>query len=115
MGMNATGEQGEGRQFPLPSRPAKDASGRLDAKLRRRLEAIEAASRKGKKVQDLCKIMRTHESLWRQASANIYANQGARTPGIHKNPLDGCSDERVKNILHRLAEDQDQCSPSKRV
>ena len=115
MGMNATGAQGEGRQFPLPSRPEKAASGRLDAKLSRRLAAIEAASRKGKKVQDLLKIMRPHESLWLQAYANIYANKGAITPGINKNTLDGFSDERVKNILHLLAEDQDQCSPSKRV
>ena len=115
MGMNATGEKGEGRQFPLPSRPEKDASGMLDAKLSRRLEAIEEASRKGKKVQDLFKIMRTHESLWLQAYANIYANKGAITPGINKNTLDGFSDERVKNIIHLLEEDKYQFSPSKRV
>ncbi len=115
MGMNATGEKGEGRQFPLPSRPEKDASGMLDAKLSRRLEAIEEASRKGKKVQDLFKIMRTHESLWLQAYANIYANKGATTPGINKNTLDGFSDERVKNIIHLLEEDKYQFSPSKRV
>ena len=115
MGMNATGEKGEGRQFPLPSRPEKDASGMLDAKLSRRLEAIEEVSRKGKKVQDLFKIMRTHESLWLQAYANIYANKGAITPGINKNTLDGFSDERVKNIIHLLEEDKYQFSPSKRV
>jgi len=115
MGMNATGEKGEGRQFPLPSRPEKAASGRLEAKLSRRLAAIEAASRKGKKVQDLLKIMRPHESLWRQAYANMYAHKGARTPGRNKKTLEGFSDARVKNSMHLLEEDQYQFSPSKRV
>ena len=36
----------------------------LDAKLSRRLEAIEKVSKDGKKVQDLFKLMRSHESLW---------------------------------------------------
>jgi len=51
MGMNATGEKGEGRQCPLPSRPEKDASGMLDAKLRR-------APREGNGERNAVKVAR---------------------------------------------------------
>jgi group II intron reverse transcriptase/maturase len=110
-----SGEKGEGRQFPWQSKPEKEASGMLDAKLSRRLEAIAKVSQDGKKVQDLFKIMRSHESLWLQAYANIYANQGAVTPGVNQNTLDGFSDERVTNIIQLLEEDRYHFQPSQRV
>ena len=84
-----SGEKGEGRQFPWQPKPEKEASGMLDAKLSRRLEAITKVSQDGRKVQDLFKIMRSHDSLWLQAYANIYANKGAVTPGVNQNTLDG--------------------------
>jgi len=87
----------------------------LDAKLSRRLEAMEKVSKEGKKVQDLFKIMRNHDSLWLKAYTNIYANKGAITPGVNRNTLDGFSDERVTNIIQLLEEDRYHFHPSKRV
>ena len=84
----------------------------LDAKLSRRLEAIEKVSKEGKKVLDLFKLMRSHESLWLQAYTNIYANKGAITPGVNRNTLDGFSDERVTNIIQLLEEDRYHFHPS---
>jgi RNA-directed DNA polymerase len=110
-----SGEKGEGRQFPWQPKPEKEASGMLDAKLSRRLEAIEKVSRDGKKVQDLFKLMRSHESLWLKAYTNIYANKGAITPGVNRNTLDGFSDERVTNIIQLLEENRYHFHPSKRV
>jgi hypothetical protein len=97
------------------SDPEKEASGMLDAKLRRRLEALAKVSQAGKKVQGLFKIMRSQASLWLQAYANIYANKGAVTPGVNRNTLDGFSDERVINIIHLLEEDRYHFQPSQRV
>jgi retron-type reverse transcriptase len=79
------------------------------------LEAIEKVSRDGKKVQDLFKLMRSHESLWLKAYTNIYANKGAITPGVNRNTLDGFSDERVTNIIQLLEENRYHFHPSKRV
>jgi retron-type reverse transcriptase len=87
----------------------------LDAKLSRRLEASAKGSQEGKKVQDLFKLMRSHASLWPQASANIYANKGAVTPGVNRNTLDGFSDDRVTNILPLLEEGRYHFQPSQRV
>ncbi len=87
----------------------------LDAKLSRRLEAITKVSQDGRKVQDLFKIMRSHDSLWLQAYANIYANKGAVTPGVNQNTLDGFSDERVTNIIQLLEEGRYHFHPSQRV
>ena len=87
----------------------------LDAKLSRRLEAIAKVSQDGRKVQDLFKIMRSHDSLWLQAYANIYANKGAVTPGVNQNTLDGFSDERVTNIIQLLEEGRYHFHPSQRV
>ena len=110
-----SGEKGEGRQCPWQPKTEKEASGMLDAKLTRRLEAIEKVSKRGKKVQDLFTIMRNHDSLWLQAYANIYANHGAITPGVNRNTLDGFSDERVTNIIQLLEEDRYPFHPSKIV
>jgi hypothetical protein len=40
--------------------------------------------------------------LWHEAYANIYANQGATTPGVDGTTLDGFSQERVASIITRL-------------
>ncbi len=40
--------------------------------------------------------------MWHEAYANIYANQGAITPGVDKQTLDGFSEERVASIMARL-------------
>jgi RNA-directed DNA polymerase len=76
--------------------------------------ALEDASKKGRKVKDLFRLM-GHPDLWRTAYANIHANKGANTPGISTNTMDGFSEDRVLNLIELLKEDRYQPSPVRRI
>jgi hypothetical protein len=110
----ASGEQGEGRPVPWPPNPAKEARGLLDAKLRRRWEAMAQVSPAGPPVQDLCHIMRSPARLWLQAEAHTAAHHGAVTPGGQRHPREGCADDRVTHILPLRAADRYPVQPSHR-
>lgn len=67
----------------------------------RRLEGIEDASKKGRRVRDLYRMM-YEEELWLTAYNNIRANAGALTKGVNSDTLDGASVERFRAIIAQL-------------
>src|SRR5260370_17202383 len=73
----------------------------LTATVIRRLEALGTISKQGKRLNGLFRLMEA-PILWHEAYANIYANEGATTPGIDEVTLDGFSEERVTAIITRL-------------
>ena len=83
-------------------------------RLSRKLEGLERASKQGKKVRDLTRIMHLDE-IWYEAYANIYANKGAMTKGIDENTLDGMSKERISKIINSLTEETYKPKPVRRV
>ena len=73
----------------------------LSATVIRRLEALETISKQGKSINGIFRLMQD-PILWHEAYANIYANDGAMTPGVDDVTLDGFSEERVMSINARL-------------
>jgi RNA-directed DNA polymerase len=53
--------------------------------------------------------------LWHEAYANIYANDGATTPGIDGTTLDGFSEGRVASISARLKNGSYRFQPARRT
>jgi RNA-directed DNA polymerase len=86
----------------------------LPDRVSKRLEAIAEVSKNGKRINGLFRLMENPE-LWLQAYANIYANQGATTPGVGENTMDGFSIDRVANIIELLKEGRYRFTPSRRV
>ena len=86
----------------------------LSDRVSRKLMALEDASKKGRKVKDLFRLMGNPE-LWMTAYANIHANKGANTPGISTNTMDGFSEDRVLNLIELLKEERYQPSPVRRI
>jgi RNA-directed DNA polymerase len=84
-------------------------------RLSRKLEGIEDASKKGRPVTDLFKIMTNVEEIWYEAYANIYSNSGAITKGVNENTLDGFSEERVEQIICRLKGKKYKFTPVRRT
>jgi RNA-directed DNA polymerase len=65
-------------------------------------------------VQSVFRLME-NPILWHEAYANIYANDGAMTPGVGKGTLDGFSEERVASIITRLKNGTYRFKPTRRV
>jgi RNA-directed DNA polymerase len=86
----------------------------LPATVIRRLEALGAISQQGKRLNGLFRLME-NPILWHEAYANIYANDGAMTPGVGKTTLDGFSEERVASIITRLKNGTYRFKPTRRV
>src|SRR6266496_5472030 len=86
----------------------------LPATVIRRLEALGAVSQQGKRLNGLFRLME-NPILWHEAYANIYANDGAMTPGVGKVTLDGFSEERVASIITRLKNGTYRFKPTRRV
>ncbi len=86
----------------------------LPATVIRRLEALGAISQQGKRLNGLFRLME-NPILWHEAYANIYANDGAMTPGVGKVTLDGFSEERVASIITRLKNGTYRFKPTRRV
>src|SRR5256884_2631598 len=86
----------------------------LPATVMRRLEALGAVSQQGKRLNGLFRLME-NPILWHEAYANIYANDGAMTPGVGKVTLDGFSEERVASIITRLKNGAYRFKPTRRV
>jgi group II intron reverse transcriptase/maturase len=66
---------------------------------------LEIVRRRGKNREELRKVYRNmrNKELFLMAYANLYANDGATTPGIDPNDtVDGMSLKRIDNILQRL-------------
>jgi len=84
------------------------------ARLSRKLEGLEKASRQGSKIVDLHRIMR-HPDIWYEAYANIYSNKGAMSPGVDDVTVDGMSYERISNLINAVKEGNYNPKPVKRV
>jgi retron-type reverse transcriptase len=66
---------------------------------------LEIVRRRGENRKELRKVYRNmrNRELFLMAYANLYANDGATTPGINPNDtVDGMSIRRIDNILKRL-------------
>src|SRR2546429_1230533 len=86
----------------------------LSATVMRRLEALETISKQGKRINGLFRLLE-NPILWHEAYANIYANDGATTPGTDGTTLDGFSQERVEAIIARLKDGGYRFHPARRT
>src|SRR6266566_7004979 len=86
----------------------------LSATVIKRLEALEKLSKQGKRMNGLFRLLE-NQFLWYEAYANIYANEGAMTPGVNETTLDGFSEERVASIITRLKNGTYRFQPVRRV
>ena len=86
----------------------------LTETLQQRLRGIEDASRKGRKVRNLYRLMYT-EDLWLSAYGNIYANQGATTQGVDDLTLDGMSKARIQGLIGALRDGSYRPKPVRRT
>jgi RNA-directed DNA polymerase len=66
------------------------------------MNSIAVASKKGRRVNGLFRLLTNPEVLWKHAYANIYSNKGAITKGVNENMLDGFSMERVNHLIGML-------------
>src|SRR5207302_1911243 len=80
----------------------------------KRLEALGEISQQGKCLNGLFRLME-EPILWHEAYANIYANEGALTPGVDKETLDGFSHQRVDALIQRLKDGSYVFRPVRRV
>jgi retron-type reverse transcriptase len=80
----------------------------------RRLAALETISKQGKSLNGIFRLLED-PLLWHEASANIYAHDGAVTPGGDDGTLDGFSEERVLSIIARLKSGTSRFQPVRRT
>ncbi len=80
----------------------------------RRLEALGEISKQGKPLNGLFRLL-DNPILWHEAYANIYANDGAITPGTDNTTLDGFSEKRVASIIARLKNGTYRFHPARRT
>ena len=86
----------------------------LSATVIRRLEALGEISIQGKLLNGLFRLLE-NPIVWHEAYANIYANDGAITPGTNKTTLDGFSEKRVMSIIARLKDGTYRFHPARRT
>src|SRR3989442_13907000 len=86
----------------------------LSATVIRRLEALGEISIQGKPLNGLFRLLE-NPIVWHEAYANIYANDGAITPGTNKATLDGFSEKRVMSIIARLKDGTYRFHPARRT
>ena len=79
---------GRGRVYDSFKIPESEDVLMLSATVIRRLEALETISKQGKRINGIFRLMED-PILWHEAYANIYANDGAMTPGVDDVTLDG--------------------------
>src|SRR5919106_1748486 len=86
----------------------------LTERTSRRLEGIRKCSLNGVKVKRLYQIMTNYPDLGMLAYSQIQGNQGAITPGIDNDTLDGFSRERVEQIIEELRSGTYEPKPGRR-
>jgi len=86
----------------------------LSATVIRRLEALGEISIQRKPLNGLFRLLE-NPIVWHEAYANIYANDGAITPGTNKTTLDGFSEKRVMSIIARLKDGTYRFHPARRT
>lgn len=79
------------------------------------VEIISERGKGGKQLERVYRMLRNRE-LFLTAYSNLYANQGALTPGIDPNDtIDGMSNEKIDAIIQQLEKGTYQWKPSRRV
>ena len=86
----------------------------LSDTLQRRLESIPNLTKQGKRINGLSRLM-AEPLLWEQAYAEIASNQGALTPGVTGETLEGFSLKRVAGIIERIRNGTYRFTPVRRV
>src|SRR6266496_4525863 len=86
----------------------------LTATVIRRIEALSEISKQEKRINGLFRLLE-NPILWHEGYANIYANEGAITPGVESLTLDGFSEERVTSIMTRLKNGTYRFQPVRRT
>lgn len=86
--------------------------------MREDLKAVEIISERGKTGKQLERVYRMlrNRELFLTAYSNLYANQGALTPGTDPNDtIDGMSVDKIDSIIQQLETGTYQWKPSRRV
>jgi group II intron reverse transcriptase/maturase len=86
--------------------------------MREDLKAVEIYSERGKEGKELERVYRMlrNRDLFLTAYSNLYANQGALTPGTDPtDTIDGMNIEKIDEIIHQLEGGTYQWKPTKRV
>lgn len=81
----------------------------------RAVESIATASRNGRRVNGLFRLLANPDVLWKQAYANLYSNKGAITKGVNNTTLDGFSMDRVGNLIRLLYAKEYRFAPVRRT
>lgn len=80
---------------------------------------LEIVRKRGKahlKLERVYYNIATNEDLYLRAYANLYANNGAMTPGTHPDDtVDGMSVERIRNLMDTLKKREYRWMPVRRV
>ncbi len=79
---------------------------------------LELVRKRGKDEKELSRVYRgvRHKGLFLKAYANLYANDGALTPGIDPNDtVDGMSLKRIDKIIRKLEEGTIKWKPVRRA
>jgi retron-type reverse transcriptase len=77
--------------------------------------AIQQCSIKGRRVQDLFKMVMNAPDLWEDSYHRRYANPGNMTAGTSGLTIDGYSEERAANLRELLRENRYEPTPVRRV
>jgi len=75
----------------------------------------KATLKSGVRVKHLFRVMTHYPELWMQAYANIYANDGATTPGVDGTTMDGMSRDRIENLIKLLRDGKYAPKPTRRT
>lgn len=81
----------------------------------KRFKGIETCTSKGCKVKDIFSLMTEYPDIWMVAYRHIQGNQGALTPGVTNETVDGFSMERINKIRAALKRQAYAPKPVKRV
>jgi group II intron reverse transcriptase/maturase len=78
------------------------------------LDVLHERGRRGLPCDELYRQMFNKE-LYLLAYGNIYANQGAMTPGATEETVDGMSEERIDAIIEAMRHERYRITPARRV
>ena len=78
------------------------------------LNVIQQRGAEKKPIERLYKQL-FNTGMYRKAYSEIYANQGATTPGTGKETLDGMSEERIDNIIQQIRTETYRWRPARRT
>src|ERR1700704_3616731 len=78
------------------------------------LSVLRERGRRGLPVERLYRMMFNRE-LFLMAYGRIYSNQGAMTPGVTRETVDGMSLAKIDTIIEELRSESYRWSPARRV